>query len=96
MFVFFFSLYLAMFTGTWFNYSLNDVLEYVKVTANALGQLVTSVFGDLQMTNFGDLIYNYYPELISIVLATITSIGIVIVATKGIKKLFTVFFYGVR
>lgn len=103
----FINLYLAMFTGRWNN--IPGVLSYTAVLKdifNGLGTFLTSIFGDAQMLNFGDVIatttvinFVEYPNwlvLISFVLALITSIGIVVMAVKGIKRVFSIFFMPIR
>lgn len=101
MFLLFFNLYLAMFTGTWVNNSWSDIYYNAGQAFNSLGTFITSIFGDGNFNGLGDALFANNDRIgllmiLSLVLATITSIGIVVVATKGIKKLFTVFFYGVR
>lgn len=66
---------------------------------DALGTFVTSIFSDGNYTTLGtDLFYNsiniFY--VTSLILALITSIGIVVLAVKGIKRVFGVFFMGIR
>ena len=102
MFLLFLNLYMAMFTGTWTNYQWQYWINYnhIKENVSLLGTFITSIFGDNQMTNLGDLFNaNMEQSLLNIVcfiLALITSIGIVVLAVKGIKKVFGVFFMGIR
>lgn len=112
MFALFFSLYMSMFRGLWFNFSLTEIQNIMKPCLNGIGSFFTSLFNDVNtpMETLGDVLtanvnlyvdgflraFPTYMGLVAFVLALITSIGIVVVATKGIKKIFTVFFYGVR
>lgn len=107
MFALFFSLYLAMFRGSWQPVTLNGISSVIKDAINAFGEILTSIFNNVNtpMTNLGDVLtqveYTYtgaplYLNVVSFILALITSIGIVVVAFKGIKRIFTIFFQGVR
>lgn len=101
MFLLFLNLYMAMFSGVWRNYGMQTYISYLKPLFNDIGLFFTSIFGNNQMTTLGDAIFANssdfpYFALIALVLATITSISIVIMAVKGIKKAFGIFFMGIR
>lgn len=102
MYCLFYSLYVAMFIGSWQLFSWADVKTHLQAPLNDIGTFLTSLFNNVDnpFSTLGDAMFaSYYPKFIylaAFVLALITSIGIVVVATKGIKKIFTVFFYGVR
>ena len=99
MFVLFFYLYRSMFLGSWSMYDLSAMNTMVNNSVTQVGRIVTSIFGDYshQITDLGttfqvsDLI-----NLTSYILALITCIGIVWLSVKGIKKVFGVFFMGIR
>ena len=102
MFALFFSLYYSMFTGSWTYYSNpNWIYQLIKNGVNGLGIFITSIFGDnTTYTGFADNILGSNLEglygIVALVLATITSIGIVIMAVKGVKKAFGIFFGLIR
>ena len=109
MFALFLKLYVSMFTGEWVGNTSNNMLQSTFTPIlKELGTFITSIFGDNQMTNFGETLSSYtsfgsnavgvpnYLLLISLVLALITSIGIVVMAVKGVKKAFGIFFMGIR
>lgn len=106
MFALFYSLYLAMFTGRWRAITLENMNSILKPIANAIGEFITSIFGDnVSFSTLGDILFSgtnldtTIPNslaLVAFILALITSIGIVVMAVKGIKKVFGIFFYGVK
>lgn len=101
MFALFFSLYLSMFMGSWINPATRDIGLYINTLINKLGEVLTSLFngttspvldlGTTLTSSYGGV--PMYLSLVAFVLALITSIGIVVAAVKGIKKIFYVFFY---
>jgi hypothetical protein len=96
-----------MFSGQWSNVSWTQLFwqestpnTNMKNGLNSLGKLLTSIFNDGAdaVTTFGNEMMNQGTiiSLVSFVLALITSIGIVVMAVKGIKRVFGVFFMGIR
>lgn len=105
MFALFFSLYYAMLTGFWTNFDYGSIFQSgtantaLKNVLNSFGKLLTSIFSDgLTYDTLGNDFINggNVISLLAFVLALITSIGIVVVAVKGIKRVFGVFFMGIR
>lgn len=104
MFTLFFNLYYAMFRGVWQNYTINDLKNLLTNAFNGLGTFLTSIFNDsATMDTLGNVLFESnitgaqpYMLVTSFVLASITSIGIVVMAVKGVKKAFGIFFMGLR
>lgn len=108
MFTLFFSLYFAMLRGTWQNIATNQIPALVKPVTNSIGEFLTSLFNnvDTPMSSLGDALFqematggSYYmpfQALVAVILALITSIGIVVMAVKGVKKAFGIFFMLMR
>lgn len=106
MFALFYNLYLAMFSGRWNAFTLNGISTLNKTLINKLGELLTSIFNNVStpLNDLGDIMLSIestsnsplYLHLIALILATITSIGIVVMAVKGVKKAFGIFFMGIR
>lgn len=99
MFSLFFSLYLALFTGHWLYLDYYQVTGHMRNVFDGLGEFLTNIFGDGSYNRLGATLFDSDETLfflISFILAIITTIGIIIVATKGIKRIFAIFFEGLR
>ena len=108
MFALFFSLYYSMFTGTWANTNTSTIMQIMTKILNAFGIWTSSLFNnvDTPMSTLGDTIFGISPYtsityqniyvLVAFILALITCIGIVVMAVKGIKRVFSIFFMPIR
>lgn len=104
MLLLFINLYTAMFRGTWVNYQWNTYIERLRTFFNGFGEFLTSIFNnvDTPMTTLGNTMFPSSDMdftliiLVSTILALITSIGIVVMAVKGVKKAFGIFFGHIR
>ena len=100
MFSFFFSLIASLFIGDWRYFTdLQQIGDRISNPLTGLGILVTSTFNNVTepMINlsdyFGsmDIIY-----LVSFVMAVVVTIGVIVAVVNIIKRIFTIFFQGVR
>lgn len=105
MFALFYSLYYSLFKGSWTLYTFTEITLTTKTILNGLGTFLTSIFNDNANTydTLGETIvgstFNNIPNILSLcalILALITSIGIVVMAVKGVKKAFGIFFGHIR
>lgn len=102
MFALFYNLYIAMFTGVWVQNDTSAIISQITRPFNVIGKFLTSIFNnvDTPMEDLGTTLFsnntNYMLYLVSFVLALITSIGIVVMSVKGVKKAFGIFFMGIR
>lgn len=100
MFSLFYSIYLALFTGFWESFTIDEACYNISRSVDGLGMFLTNIFGDGYYDRLGDSLfydgYNPFFSIVAFILALITSIGIVVAVIKAIKHIFTIFFEGLR
>ena len=99
MFTLFFSMVVAMFTGDWYLYDFQEMSVLVKEPFGKVIEIITSLFNnvDSAVTNVDGLMgmfhgAPYFVYLVSAIIALVISIGIILVALKVVKRLFTILF----
>lgn len=86
-----------MFTGTWISHTWQSWSQTFQPSMDVLGKFITSIFGDSTYTTLGtDLSDAMFLSIFANILTLITCIGIVVMAVKGIKRVFSIFFMGIR
>ena len=97
MYAFFFNLYTALFTGTWENQNYAVVSNLTKYAVNDLGTFLANIIGGNHSDNYvmqlGDNTLRY---VVITFLSTITFISICLAVLGLVKKIFSIFFSGVR